>query len=289
MVYQHPIIEVIRQRFSCRVYGAQPIEAGLQRQLHDFMEPLRSGPLGAPARFELVAATEQDPQPLRGLGTYGFIKGATGFLVGAVGPAGKNLEDYGYLLEAIVLRATDLGLGTCWLGGTFTKSSFAEKISARPDELLPAVISVGHIEDIEAAREGMIRRRVRADQRLAWASLFFDQGFGAALTPEAAEGYATPLEMVRLAPSASNKQPWRVIRAGGLWHFYLQRTPGYRHSLLSNLVKTDDLQRVDLGIAMCHFELAAREAGLAGRWQVSDPALAVPDELTEYAVSWKPG
>ena len=35
------------------------------------------------------------------------------------------------------------------------------------------------------------------------------------------------LEMVRRGPSASNKQPWRVVRAGERWHLYLQRTRGY--------------------------------------------------------------
>jgi nitroreductase len=287
VVYQQSIIEFVRQRFSCRAYGSKPIDPELQRELQEFMQPLRAGPLSAPARFELVAATEQDRQSLKGLGTYGFIKGATGFIVGAAGQGDKNLEDYGYLLEAIILRATDLGLGTCWLGGTFTKSNFAQKISARPGELLPAVASVGHIENPGAAREGLIRRQVGADQRLPWASLFFSEEFGSALTPETAGEYATPLEMVRLGPSASNKQPWRVVRAGSLWHFYLQRTPGYRQGFLSRLVKVDDLQRVDMGIAMCHFELAARELGLAGQWGVADPRLALPDALTEYIVSWR--
>jgi hypothetical protein len=252
------------------------------------MRPLRTGPLGAPARFELVAAGEQDRQSLKGLGTYGFIKGATGFIVGAAGPGQKNLEDYGYLLEGIILRATDLGLGTCWLGGSFTKSSFARKISAQPEELLPAVASVGHIENPEAARETQFRQRLGANHRLPGTSLFFSEQFGSALTPEAAGIYAAPLEMVRLGPSASNKQPWRVVKTGSLWHFYLQRSPGYQRSFLSRLVKTDDLQRVDMGIAMCHFELAARELGLTGQWQVDKPALNGPDELTEYVVSWKP-
>ena len=288
MVYQQPVNEIIRQRFSCRAYLAKPIDAGLQRQLQDFMRPLRAGPLGAPARFELVAATEQDRQALKGLGTYGFIKDATGFLVGAAGPGDKNLEDYGYLLEGIILRAMDLGLGTCWLGGSFTKSSFAKKISAQPEELLPAVASVGYIENMEAARDGLIRRQVGANQRLPWANLFFDEKFGAALAPEAAGSYATPLEMVRLGPSASNKQPWRVVKAGQLWHFYLQRSPGYRQGFLQRFMKVDDIQRVDLGIAMCHFELAAREQGLTGQWQVSDPSLAAPDGLSEYVVSWQP-
>ena len=50
----------------------------------------------------------------------------------------KNLEDFGYTMERIILFATDLGLGTCWLGGSFTKSRFAEKISANGSERVPA-------------------------------------------------------------------------------------------------------------------------------------------------------
>jgi nitroreductase len=288
VVYSQPITDIIRRRFSCRAHLAQPIDAELQRQLQAFMRPLRAGPLGAPARFELVAASEQGRQSLKGLGTYGFIRGAAGFIVGAAGPGAKNLEDYGYLLEGIILRAAELELGTCWLGGFFTKSSFAKKISAQPGELLPAVASVGYIEHPEVAREALMRRRLGANQRLPWARLFFSQKFGSALAPEAAGVYRAPLEMVRLGPSASNKQPWRVVWAGRLWHFYLQRSPGYQQAFFSRLLKVDDLQRVDIGIAMCHFELAARELGLAGQWQVSDPTLELPDELTEYVVSWRP-
>jgi len=41
-----------------------------------------------------------------------------------------------------------------------------------------------------------------------------------------------------------------------------------------------------MGIAMCHFELAARELGLKGRWAVLDPGLGFPGAHTEYVVSW---
>jgi hypothetical protein len=47
-----------------------------------------------------------------------------------------------------------------------------------------------------------------------------------------------------------------------------------------------DMQRIDMGIAMCHFEITAEELGLAGRWQVDEPAIFQPDELTEYLVTW---
>ena len=51
-------------------------------------------------------------------------------------------------------------------------------------------------------------------------------------------------------------------------------------------LKTCDLQRLDMGIAMCHFELAADEAGFDGEWVVDDPGIELPDDLTEYTTSW---
>ena len=108
------------------------------------------------------------------------------------------------------------------------------------------------------------------------------------MTPEAAGPFATALEMVRLAPSASNKQPWRIVREGRRWHFFLQRTPGYSGGLAGRLLKVEDIQRVDIGIAMCHFELAARELGLHGAWAVRPPHIETTDPLVHYVVTWEP-
>ena len=92
--------------------------------------------------------------------------------------------------------------------------------------------------------------------------------------------------MVRLGPSASNKQPWRIIKDGNAWHFYLQRTRGYGDGLTFKLLRLADLQRVDMGIAMSHFELTATELGLKGQWVIQEPEIEKPDRLTEYTVSW---
>ena len=284
--FSKPITEIIPQRFSCRTYLETPIDEGTRQRLLDFMDTRQSGPFGSRPRFGLVAATEQDRRALRGLGTYGFIRGASGFILGAVEPAEKDLEDYGYLMERIILFATDLDLGTCWLGGTFTQSSFARKISLTGDEVMPAVASIGYIADPEKARDGFIRQYAGAHHRRAWKNLFFDRQFGVPLAPEDAGHYAAPLEMVRLAPSASNKQPWRIVRDSSAWHFYLGRTPGYRQGFFQVLLNLVDLQRIDLGIAMCHFELTAREAGLQGEWAIEEPGIEKPDGLTEYTVSW---
>jgi hypothetical protein len=99
--------------------------------------------------------------------------------------------------------------------------------------------------------------------------------------------YAKALEMVRLGPSASNKQPWRIVKHNGFWRFYLRRTPGYREDLIKRILDLCDLQRLDMGIAMCHFELTARELGLEGEWVVETDLDTNHDELTEYIVSWE--
>jgi hypothetical protein len=286
MLITKPITEVIRQRFSCRSYLDQPISAEKRQALKTFIDGLPNGPFGSHPNFHLVAAEKQNSRTLKDLGTYGFIQGATGYIIGTLGAGEKNLEDYGYQMEQIILYATRLDLGTCWLGGSFTRSSFARKINAADDALIPAVTSIGEIANVEEARNGLLRRQINADQRLPWEQLFFDQKFKAPLTQPKAGDYVTPLEMLRIGPSASNKQPWRVVKDGSAWHFYLQRTKNYPQRTLTRFLGIADIQRLDLGIAMCHFELTARELGLPGKWVSKEPAITKPDELTEYTVSW---
>ncbi len=190
-------------------------------------------------------------------------------------------------MEQAILEATALGLGTCWLGGNFTQSSFAKRINKAADEIVPAVSSVGYADAGSRTRD-RLRQKVQADHRLPWESLFFDGDFDTPLTPGSAGVYAEALEMLRLAPSASNKQPWRVIRDGPRWHFYCQRTPGYgKGTAIFILLHIADLQRLDIGIAMCHFELTARQQGLPGGWVSADPGLAPVDKNTLYISTWQ--
>ena len=130
--------------------------------------------------------------------------------------------------------------------------------------------------------------------RRPWKALFFGRN-GAPLEPAGTPAsYGEALEMLRLAPSASNRQPWRALLSGRELHLFLQRTPGYGRAT------GVDLQRLDIGIAMAHFELALREAdagGGAGAWAV---LASLPEAVRraveassfqklEYMVSWRPG
>jgi nitroreductase len=283
---ERPVLEVMRGRFSCRRYLKKPIEGPIRARLEAFLAGLGPGPFGSRTRFGLLAATEDDEQALKGLGTYGMIRSPQGFIVGAMRPGAKNLEDYGYLMERAVLAAVGLGLGTCWLGGSFRKSRFAAGFGLAKDETVPAVVALGYSADADRSG-GWAGRAVKRSARLAPEAMFFSGGFDQALREGEAGALAPALEAVRWAPSASNKQPWRLVRSGAGWHFFLRRTKGYGRGVSGIFFPTDDLQRIDMGIAMCHFEAAARELGAAGSWELHDPGLAPPDGLTEYAATWR--
>ena len=282
--------DTIHERYSVRFYREDPIADATRSALLASLAALQRGPLGSQTRFSLVAATREDRASLHGLGTYGFIKNPAGFIIGAVEAAEHALEDFGYMMEKAVLEATALGLGTCWLGGSFTQSSFARRIGKRADEIIPAVTAAGY--PVPGVRErDLLRRGARSDTRLPWETLFFDGSFCQPLTiPRAiqAGGYAPALEMVRLAPSASNKQPWRILMDGSRWHFYCRRTPGYGQGSWSfTLLRLADLQRLDIGIAMCHFALTAQQLGLPGGWAVADPGLEPLNDKTLYIATWE--
>lgn len=289
MRFSRPIQDIIKQRYSCRTYLLKAIDQARRYNLEQSVHERTVGPFNTSARFCLVSSTDEEMTSLRELGTYGFIKNPAGFIIGAVKDSPYSLEDYGYMTEEIILKATDLGLGTCWLGGTFKRSSFSRAISLRDDEAIPAVVSVGYADN-KRFFESVVRGISRADTRMHWNDIFFKDAFSIPLDEDEAGKYSLPLEMLRRAPSASNKQPWRIIKQtkDNTYNFYLQRTKGY-YQRYKSLINIGDLQRVDMGIAMCHFQHSAVELGLVGKWERNDPGIRVPDSDCMYIVSWKEG
>lgn len=279
MRLSRPVTEIIKVRCSYRAYDGRPLEPAARDALQAQLEAPQRGPFGNEVRLVLLGERRPSEQP-RKLGTYGVISGAPCFLVGSVREGQHALEDFGHVFERVVLAATDLGLGTCWLGGTFKRDQFGMALGAGSDEIVPAVSPVGYPRGRRSLVDSVFRWAAASKKRKPWSDLFFDNDLSTPLTEEAAGSYATALEMVRLGPSASNRQPWRLVRAGDGFHLYLQRTPGYQGRF------SVDLQRLDMGIATCHFELTARELGLAGRWRVEAPPVASPPAHTSYVATW---
>ena len=270
----------IKKRFSCRTFKNGPMKEGDQQRLKDFLLTNVQGPFGNRVRFELIDLTGKEHEEIKTLGTYGFVKGAGTFIVGAVTKGNRAMEDYGYCMEKNILVATHLGLGTCWLGGTFKRSASASRISKRENEVVPAITPVGYPKDRKSIMDSAIRFFVKSTSRKAWEELFFEGDIGRPLTRNVAGKYELPLECVRLGPSASNRQPWRGLKEKDkeVFHFYLSRTPGY-----AQRYPDVSLQDIDMGIAMCHFEVGIREKNRRGSWQIVQ---APQQKGLEYVISW---
>jgi nitroreductase len=274
------MIQAMNKRRSIRTYREEPIAREQKKKILDSLRSNGVGPFGNETRFEFIDLTELDKQEIRSLGTYGVIKGARSYLVSATKNSEKAMVDLGYCLEKTVLRATSLGLGTCWMAGSFNRSGFAKRIDVTDTEIVPIVCPVGYPRDRRAFADMLMRLLAGSHRRKEWKELFFHGSVDNPLEWEHVGEYTAPLECVRIAPSASNKQPWRIIKKEGdhVYHFWLKRLKRY------SKLFTFGLQDIDMGIAMCHFELAAVEKGLNGRWETDR---ATPDmNGMEYIVSW---
>lgn len=253
--FNAPVTELAAARRSVRTYKGG-LEPEIKQQIAEYMATV-TGIIGRPVRLALVDAGA--PSNNARIGTYGIISGVRDYIATVV-PQGDNsaLIELGYVLEKTVLFATSLGLGTVWLGGTFNRSQFAKAVGLAPNELLPIVVPIGHMGEKMSLREQLMRRVSNADRRREWHELFFDGGIHKPLEKSLAGDLQDALEAVRRAPSAMNAQPWRIVRSGdGSYAFYKSANQPQGHF---------DMQMIDMGIAMCHFNLAAAEAGQAGRF-----------------------
>jgi len=72
---------------------------------------------------------------------------------------------------------------------------------------MPAVTSLGEFVTSGQKRRGATSRAAGSDRRLPWETLFYNRQLDIPLVRNDAAEYAPALELVRLGPSASNKQP----------------------------------------------------------------------------------
>ena len=186
-------------------------------------------------------------------------------------------EAFGYTFEKIVLFAETLGIGTTWIAGTMNREAFERAMAVSADEVMPCVSPLGYPAEKMSLRETMMRKGIKADSRFDFEELFFDGSFDKPLSKSTAGKLLEAFEAVRLAPSAVNKQPWRCVCCEDKVHFYEKRSK--RHVSENDW----DLQKIDVGIALCHFELTARECGLDASLEIAAPDIPVPENMQYIA------
>lgn len=236
-------------RRSRRQFDQRPLESNLLVTLNEVCKEFRPFP-----QASAVLVTQSVDDVFKGvIGHHGKIKGAPA-LIAFIGNMDKlNIhEQIGYFGEGIILEATALNLGTCWVGGFFRPEVAASLTNINKSERVFAVTPVGYASGDWSLEEKIMAGFGRKHQRKPLTELV--TGLEEEKWPV---WMRQALEAARLAPSAVNRQPWR---------FHIEQ-----HSItisVDNLKDTFNIsKRLDCGIAMLHIEVALLNFGMKGKWE----------------------
>ena len=264
-------MELIRGRRSVRTFDGKALKNEDAERILACANAA-GNPYDVPIEWRLLSAKKD------GLSSP-VIVGTDAWIAGKLRPAPHAEEAFGYSFEEVVLCAESLGVGTTWIAGTMDRSAFERAMELTGDEIMPCVSPLGYPAQKMSLRENMMRKGVKADSRLDFGKLFFDGSLDKPLTAAKAGLIAEALEAVRWAPSAVNKQPWRVVWDGKTDHFYEKKSRGFVSA------SGWDLQKIDMGIAMNHFVRVLAEKEIGAEFVISDPGMSTPPD-TEYIASY---
>ena len=265
------LFNIIKARRSVRTYDGRGLSSEDLTKLMLYSDEI-TNPFGIPVRFVFLGASRELSSPV--------LVGEKLYVAGAVSREPNMEAAFGYSFEQLVLHAWSLGIGTVWIGGTMNREAFEHACKLKENEIMPCITPIGYAADRMSVRESLMRKGVKADSRKRAEELFFEQNFETPLPlAAAAEAWLPDLfEMVRLAPSAVNKQPWRILHRDGAWHFFEKKDKGF----VSDSV--GDMQKIDVGIALCHFVLGLKEQGIDPQVTVGSSGAELPEDM-EYVAT----
>jgi nitroreductase len=244
---------VITKRRSRRLFVPKPVDPYLLECLNTVCKEFRPF---TESRAVLVAKAPEEV--FKGaIANYGKIKGAPAFITFIGNRRDPHIhEKVGYVGEGIVLEATALNLGTCWVGAFFRPEVAASLAIIKENEKVFAVTPIGYVKEKWSLEEKIMTGFGRTHKRKPLIELV--TGMDELQWPMWVKA---ALEAARVAPSAVNRQPWR-------FHVEL-------HSIT---ISVDDLhdtynisKRLDCGIAMLHIEVASLYYGVQGTWELLEP------------------
>jgi len=253
-------LEVIKNRKSIRTYDGNGLSESELNKVNELINNV-DNPFKETVKFKLLSCKDHDiSSPV--------IVNEDYYLISIV----KKDENYhlalGYVFEDLVLKFEEMGLSTVILGGTYKKENFKIAAKINDDEDIVLVSPLGHKASKMSIRETLMRNSIGADKRIAFNELFFKDDFKHPLNEDSE--FALCLNAVRYAPSAVNKQPWRIMINDMGAHFYKKGNKGY-----------EAMQLIDMGIALRHFTIMC---DLDGEIKYAKPDIDYDD--LEYIISY---
>ena len=264
------VMNIIKSRKSVRTYDERPVSSEHRKMLEEYTKEI-TNPFEIPVEFVFMDAKEHRLSS-------SVLAGESLYVAGIVEKKSYADVAFGYTFEKLVLYAWSLGIGTVWIGGTMKREDFEKAAGLKNGFMMPCISPLGYPAKKRSLKETMMRKGVGADNRIEAEKLFFESTWENPLKDEG--DMSDVLEAVHWAPSAVNRQPWRIILKDDIYHFYEKKDRGYVNE------NTGDLQRIDVGIALCHFTMGLENKGKQYEISISDPGMEIPSNA-EYIVSVK--
>jgi hypothetical protein len=256
------LYDAILARRSVRLYERTPLPEPLLNDIRTAVEGVNALCPELPFSCAVQAVAEGD-DIVAAMGGYGRLLSIPHVLVPAIGEGPNSLVDFGYRVEQLVIRLTQLGVGSCWLGALTHSASVVARFCPAEGTTIAAIVAFGRTAQNMASRavNSTIRSVVGATRKKPVAEFTWRDTVGspAALT----ELESKVLEALRASPSTGNAQPWCVILSGGL--LFLGVKTDARYYQLSGNVGYD---QVDAGIGMANISLAIEAIKHPARWQL---------------------
>ena len=225
-------LQQLQSRHSVRSFQSIPLSDRQIQAVRAAISEVNSYLPGT--RFQLFL---DDDAPFAGkMGSYGVFKGARNYVAAVIDTGIAAIDRIaGYAGEKIVMTAVEQGLGTCFVGGTFSPDRIPAQM--RAGETIRYIIALG----VPAVRERPLARMMVSlvHRKSMNAEQFFDATRSSMTLDEARTTFPEfddVLEAVACAPSAVNARPVRVwIDAG--------------RNISLGLIKSGSFTGIDLGIA----------------------------------------
>jgi len=272
----------IQQRHSVRRYQRQPVPKELVTQVVNAGKNAAALYPDIYVRWYTVWDGSSLARHLEGLASiYGLFDTAPHYLIAVSQERPGYMENLGFRMEQLILTATDLGLGTCWIGGMFEEEKLQQTFAPDlgPDERIVALTPLGYKDPSTAAQMAQRLFRWGSDQRGRRRPLTDTVSQDVWIVPWEKTDPTLDhiLELTRQAPSWTNTQPWHFVIGDGVIVATVHNKPQK-----GNIREGKPYYRLDGGIAMCHLYLAAQGTAWQGTWNA--PVKDEEQIRTRYAI-----
>lgn len=245
------MIEILEKRKSVRSFLKKELPTEIINKLRSEVTYINSHESGL--NFQLVIG---DGAPFEGFRrSYGMFRNVSNYLVAVIDPTFEYAEERaGYMAENFVIELVKMGLGSCFVGGTFSRNDVAAQLEVY--EKIPFVVPFGYQDAGNTSFMGKLTSAMAHRKEKSTDSFLINPDESRKLASEAGIDLDLALKAVRCAPSALNRQPVRLS---------VKEFDG--SACLFAEVEDYTKNAVDLGIAKCNIALV-----IPGEWQWGNSA-----------------